>query len=84
MTHGKNWKLIESVVSSRTTSQVRSHAQKFFLKLHKFEKDRKKCIKKGISGACRADEELVQTLSHISITPNTPHEILHFLNRGKE
>jgi hypothetical protein len=72
MAHGKNWKLIESVVSSRTTSQVRSHAQKFFLKLHKIEKDRKKCLKKGISDVSRADEELVQSLKQIATTSNTP------------
>ena len=35
MTFGKNWKMIEEVVQTRTTAQVRSHAQKFFLKLHK-------------------------------------------------
>lgn len=32
---GKNWKKIESVVKSRTGSQIRSHAQKFFNKLEK-------------------------------------------------
>jgi SHAQKYF class myb-like DNA-binding protein len=35
MAFGKNWKMIEEVVQTRTTAQVRSHAQKFFLKLHK-------------------------------------------------
>lgn len=32
---GKNWKLIEEYVGTRSGSQIRSHAQKFFLKLGK-------------------------------------------------
>lgn len=43
MEHGKDWKVVENVVKSRTGSQVRSHAQKFFIKLNKISKERKKC-----------------------------------------
>ena len=32
---GKNWKKIEEVVKTRNGSQIRSHAQKYFLKLRK-------------------------------------------------
>lgn len=30
--YGKNWKKIEELLVTRTGSQIRSHAQKFFLK----------------------------------------------------
>lgn len=33
--YGKNWKKVEDHVGSRTGAQVRSHAQKFFLKVQK-------------------------------------------------
>lgn len=56
MAYGKNWKMIEEVVQTRTTAQVRSHAQKFFLKLHKIEKERKKNAKKGIQEPSKTDE----------------------------
>ena len=31
--HGKNWKKIEQLIETRNGSQIRSHAQKFFLKM---------------------------------------------------
>ena len=33
--YGKNWKKVEDHVGTRTGAQVRSHAQKFFLKVQK-------------------------------------------------
>lgn len=34
-TYGKDWKKVEEIVGTRSGSQVRSHAQKFFNKLLK-------------------------------------------------
>jgi SHAQKYF class myb-like DNA-binding protein len=33
--YGKNWKKIEALIGSRNGAQIRSHAQKFFIKLKK-------------------------------------------------
>jgi SHAQKYF class myb-like DNA-binding protein len=33
--YSKQWKLIADLVKSRTVVQIRTHAQKYFLKLHK-------------------------------------------------
>lgn len=33
--YGKNWKKIEELIGTRNGSQIRSHAQKFFLKVKK-------------------------------------------------
>jgi len=41
-THGKNWKKVEEYVATRTGAQIRSHAQKFFLKLEKEVKTNQK------------------------------------------
>jgi len=48
-TYGKDWKKIEEIVGTRSGSQVRSHAQKFFNKLLKSEGQNKKnsCNKKS-------------------------------------
>ena len=43
--YGKNWKLIEDYVNTRSGSQIRSHAQKFFNRLiKKFEIDKTEVI----------------------------------------
>jgi SHAQKYF class myb-like DNA-binding protein len=34
--HGKNWKKVAGHVKTRSVVQVRTHAQKYFLKVHKF------------------------------------------------
>lgn len=40
-TYGKDWKKVEEIVGTRSGSQVRSHAQKFFNKLLKEESQKK-------------------------------------------
>lgn len=37
--HGTEWKKIKNIVKTRTSSQARSHAQKFFLKIKKLMRD---------------------------------------------
>jgi hypothetical protein len=42
MQYGKDWKKVEQHVNTRSGSQVRSHAQKFFNKLQKDGKNQEK------------------------------------------
>lgn len=42
MKYGKNWKEVEEIVKSRKGPQIRSHAQKFFLKVNSFIKEKRK------------------------------------------
>lgn len=60
---------------------MRSHAQKFFLKLVKIEKERKKNLKKGLTAPSRTEMDLLDTLAQHTITANTPPEVLHFLRK---
>lgn len=36
LSYGNNWKAVESLIGTRSSSQIRSHSQKFFIKLQKF------------------------------------------------
>lgn len=44
---GKDWKQVDEVVETRNSTQIRSHAQKYFLKFQKQQKDRKKAKNKS-------------------------------------
>lgn len=37
--YGKDWRKIEKIIATRSSSQIRSHAQKFFSKLRKSGKN---------------------------------------------
>ena len=74
MSFGKDWKKIEELVKTRNGSQIRSHAQKFILKIRKILKQRKKHQKKH-SKLAQSDAE-TQFLLHFRsefICENTPH-----------
>jgi MYB-related transcription factor LHY len=38
--YGKDWRLIEEHIGTRTVSQMRSHAQKYYLRLDKNQEER--------------------------------------------
>ncbi len=42
--HGKEWRRVQDYVKTRTSTQARSHAQKFFIKLEKKGQDLKQFL----------------------------------------
>ena len=40
--HGKDWKKIDELIPTRNSTQIRSHAQKYFQKLFRQQKEQKK------------------------------------------
>ena len=56
--YGKNWKKIEQLVSTRSGSQIRSHAQKFFLK-SKTEEGHQESNPYHLSAECPEEQESV-------------------------
>lgn len=86
--HGKNWKKVEEYVGTRSGAQVRSHAQKFFLKLEKELKNKPKKVEKKFS-----DESLSNHGDHFSdfekveenLKGNLPfHEVSENLTEASE
>jgi len=63
--HGKNWKQVEDCVGTRTGAQIRSHAQKYFLKLEKEVKTNQKA-KVTKKSSKKASEGSISTLDNIS------------------
>ena len=69
---GKNWKEIQTLVSTRVCSQVRSHAQKYFIKLQKIIKDRKKQKNKHNVQLTEIEKEILESFTLDDVTPKTP------------
>jgi len=65
--HGKNWKKVEEFVGTRTGAQIRSHAQKFFLKLEKEIKTNHKG-KEPRKSSKKAYEGSISTSDNISVS----------------
>jgi len=63
--HGKNWKKVEESVATRSGAQIRSHAQKYFLKLEKEVKTSQK-VKGSKKSSKKAYERSISTLDNIS------------------
>ena len=73
---GCDWKVIKKYIKSRSSVQVRSHAQKFLLKLRKFKDD-----SLGIDFTKDSDnntQEIIQKLKEI-IDKNKNEKIFHIL-----
>ena len=61
--YGNEWKKIQNYVSSRNITQVRSHAQKFLMKLKESNLLKEKGLEKSLSWT-KVMNYLVKTLSH--------------------
>ena len=59
MQFGKDWREVEKVVKTRTGSQVRSHSQKYFIKLKKIRKERKKQKSKLPAQPTELEQEVI-------------------------
>jgi hypothetical protein len=56
MQYGKDWRRVEQYVRTRSSSQVRSHAQKFFNKLQKSAQGQEGSSQQIPEGARRPQE----------------------------
>ena len=72
---------MEKVVKSRNGSQVRSHAQKFFIKLAKIAKERKKLKNRELMEPSDIEREILSNFKTDSITDNTPSEITALIHK---
>lgn len=82
-TYGKDWKKVEELVGTRSGSQVRSHAQKFFNKLRKGEGQMKTASNhhkaEDESEEHDGEESSFMKLVHEDNSNNTPIEIVSLI-----
>lgn len=57
--YSKDWRAIEEYIGTRTCSQIRSHAQKFFLRLQKQQKEMRG------QGLADADQQILNDLESL-------------------
>ncbi len=69
--YGKNWKLVEEFVGTRTGAQIRSHAQKYFIKL---EKERRPDYSRGENPSQEERPVAKQEITPQKIYPTIPEE----------
>ena len=62
--YGNNWKKIKTLISTRTAKQVRSHAQKFFIKM-KFCKDEVLGIDFTLNDICNIKDMIIIRLKQL-------------------
>jgi len=70
--YGKNWKKVEECIGTRTGAQIRSHAQKYFLKLEKDTKTNNKGTKKSNK---KYTEVSIATLDNVSESGNSDNNL---------
>lgn len=76
MQFGKDWREVEKVVKTRTGSQVRSHAQKYFIKLNRIRKERKKQKSKLPPEPTELEQEVISRFTESDISEKTPTELI--------
>ena len=67
--YGKNWKKVEGFIGTRTGTQIRSHAQKFFNRI-------KKDLDDGQENPCPEAALPLTDLQSLIDGPNLDHEVV--------
>jgi hypothetical protein len=79
MQFGKDWRKVEQYVKTRTSSQVRSHAQKFFNKLQKAPESGKE--RDPHEGRHSETEFDLEREMNNELTPSTPMELVSLIRK---